>query len=288
MQWMGSQAVVTLPEHIDRSNVGCVREQLLWVINRGAAVLVADLTGTVSCDYSGADALARAHHRAAANGTKLRLAVLADVVRRVLSLSGLDRLVSVYPTVDGAIAAGDDRPRVPGEPATAATAPAGPDPAGLAQAADPAGRAGELPDWVVSSILDVGVSLQAAVDMPRDITDQRITDARRRLDDVVREIRDDVAAGRGQGTRPDPARRPLPEARERSARVRDRSALLRQRVAHTAHAVHLAAADTAALLERRADLLGQPGRIDYPTEIKRWRVFADEAQQMAERWEQRP
>jgi hypothetical protein len=48
------------------------------------------------------------------------------------------------------------------------------------------------------------------------------------------------------------------------------------------------AADTAALLERRADLLGQPRRIDYPTEIKRWRAFADQAAQMAERWEQQP
>jgi hypothetical protein len=52
--------------------------------------------------------------------------------------------------------------------------------------------------------------------------------------------------------------------------------------------MYLAAADTAALLERRADLLGQPGRIDYPTEIKRWRVLAEEAGQMAKRWEQRP
>jgi hypothetical protein len=49
--------------------------------------------------------------------------------------------------------------------------------------------------------------------------------------------------------------------------------------------VHQAAADTAALLERQADLIEPPGRIDYPTEIKRWRVFADQAKQMAERWE---
>ena len=45
-----------------------------------------------------------------------RLVVIADVVRRVVSLSGLDRLVSVYPTLEAAIA-GADCPEVPGEPA---------------------------------------------------------------------------------------------------------------------------------------------------------------------------
>lgn len=58
--------------------------------------------------------------------------------------------------------------------------------------------------------------------------------------------------------------------------------------AQTAHALQYAAADTAALLQQRADILGQPARIDYPTEIKQWRVLADQAGQMAERWEQRP
>jgi len=60
VRWIGDQAVVTLPQHVDVSNADRIREQLLWVINRGAAVLIADLTRTVSCDYSGADALARA------------------------------------------------------------------------------------------------------------------------------------------------------------------------------------------------------------------------------------
>jgi anti-anti-sigma regulatory factor len=129
VRWAGQQAVVTLPQHISNSNADQIRELVLWIINRGAAVLIADLSGTLSCDFSGADALARAHHRAVANGTELRL------------------------------------------------------------------------------------------------------------------------------------------------------------VARTAHALHSAAADTAALLERRADLLGQPGRIDYPTEIKRLRALADQARQMAEHWE---
>jgi anti-anti-sigma factor len=105
VQWTGQQAVVTLPQHIDTANARQIREQLLWIINRGAAVLIADLTTTLSCDYSGADALARAHRRAIANGTELRLAVTADAVRRVLTLNGVDRLIAIYPDLDAAVAA---------------------------------------------------------------------------------------------------------------------------------------------------------------------------------------
>ena len=57
VRWMGRQAVVALPEHIDVSNASQIREELLWLINRGAAALIADMTATLSCDYSGADAV---------------------------------------------------------------------------------------------------------------------------------------------------------------------------------------------------------------------------------------
>ena len=274
VQSMGRQVVVTLPEHIDSLNADQVREQLLWVVNRGAGVLIADMTGTISCDYSGADALARAYHRAVANGTQLRLVVIADVVRRLLSLNGLDRLVAVYPTLEGAVAAGAERREVHG---------------GLSAEviADHAAGAEELLDSVINSILSVGLILQAAAGLPCDVTEQRITDALRRLDDVVREVRHHIFPEGGLGIRSDLARRPSLHMWERSALAKSRTELLRQRVVQTAYAVHLAAADTAALLEQRADLLGQPGRIDYPTEIKRWQVIADQAGELAERWEQR-
>jgi anti-sigma B factor antagonist len=270
VQWTGQQAVVTLPEHIDNSNAHQICEQLLWIINRGAVVLIADLAGTVSCDYSGADALARTQHRATATGTELRLVVTADVVRRVLSLNGLDRLVAVYPDLDGAIAAGAERR------------------GHETRTADPAARTEELLDVAVGSIFDVGLILQAAVGLPPGVTAQRITEALGRLDDIVRDIRDHALTGRGQSAGPGSARRPPPHILERSVRARHQSELLRRHLAQTAQAVQSAAADTAALLERRAELLGQPGRIDYPTEVKRWRALADQAGQMAERWEQPP
>ena len=263
VQWTGQQAVVTLPRHIDRANADQIREQLLWIINRGAAVLIADLTGTVSCDYSGADALARAHRRAVANGTELRLVVTADVIRRVLTLNGLDRLVAVYPDLDGALAAGAGHRQARGAQGTPAPGHAA--------------RAEELLRLVVASMFEAGLILQAAIDLPPDATAQRITEALRLLDDAVREIRDHMFAERGQGIEADLAWRPPPHILQRSARAMNRSEVLQRHVARTAHALHSAAADTAALLERRADLLGQPGRIDYATEIKRLRTLADQA-----------
>ena len=72
VRWMGRQAVIALPEHINVSNAGQIREELLWVINRGAITLIADMTATVSCDHSGAAAVAAGRQAdGAASGSPL-------------------------------------------------------------------------------------------------------------------------------------------------------------------------------------------------------------------------
>jgi anti-anti-sigma factor len=343
VEWTGRQAVVTLPEHIDVSNVAQLRERLLSVINRGAAVLIADMTVTASCDHAAVDAVARAYQRAAVSGTQLRLVVTAPLVRRVLSIEGLDRLVSIYPSVEAAIAAGvpgTDTPssiwvraratrRPPAEPGSeprvAAITPAvlwqlidalgdglalaGHDgeivlvnrrcaemfgyerkelvgrpieslvPANLraahegyraayaqapqarpmaersrlvglrkdgatlpveislspvptatghfvlavirdatgarrredladlarAAVAEQTHRDQELLDRVVRSLFQVGLSLQAAADLPSEVARERITEALRQLDDTIHEIRDYAFAAPGRAPPPDPA-----------------------------------------------------------------------------------
>jgi len=95
-----------MPEHIGAADSGLVREQLLKLLDRGAVVLIADMTGTLSCDRSAADALVDVYRRASAGGAQLRIGVTAPVVRHVLAASGLDRLVSIYPSVEAASAAG--------------------------------------------------------------------------------------------------------------------------------------------------------------------------------------
>ena len=112
--WTGRRAIVSFPGQVDISNVDQLRDRLLSVINRGATVLIADMTRTVSCDHAAVDAIARACQRAATSGTQLRLVVTAPLVRRVLSIEGLDRLVPIYPRLDAAIAAESALPALSG------------------------------------------------------------------------------------------------------------------------------------------------------------------------------
>ena len=67
----------------------------------------------------------------------------------------------------------------------------------------------------------------------------------------------------------------------------DPTALLNEHAARTARALRAAALDAGALLEQQAGLARRPGRMDDQAEIKRWRAFAEQAEQMARRWEQR-
>jgi anti-anti-sigma factor len=106
VQWMGQRAIVAFPGQVDVSNVAQLRDRLLSVINRGAAVVVADMTGTMSCDHAAMDAIARAYQRAAASGAQLQLVVTAPVIRRVLGIEGLDRVVSIYRSLEAAEVAG--------------------------------------------------------------------------------------------------------------------------------------------------------------------------------------
>ena len=105
VRWAGWQSVLALPEHVDGSNAPQIRQQLLSVIGRGATVLIADMTMTISCDHAGADALASAYQRSVATGTELRLVVTAQAVAQVLGHHGLDRLLPVYPSLEAAKAA---------------------------------------------------------------------------------------------------------------------------------------------------------------------------------------
>jgi anti-anti-sigma factor len=118
------RAVVACPEHVDASNAAQIREQLLAAVDRGAAVVIADMSATASCDHVGVDVLAPAYQQAAVHRTELRLVATASAVRRQLAAQGLDRLVPLYSSVQAAVAAGEpDGPHSAGDPAPPAAAP---------------------------------------------------------------------------------------------------------------------------------------------------------------------
>jgi anti-sigma B factor antagonist len=102
--WIGQVAVVTLPVEIDVTNADAIREELLAVLNQSAVLLVADMSKTDFCDSSGVSALVRVFRHAATSATALRLVVTTPAVLRVLSITGVDRLVDVYPSVAASLA----------------------------------------------------------------------------------------------------------------------------------------------------------------------------------------
>ena len=105
VRWSDRSAIVTLPARLDASNAGQIRAELLALISQATAVLIADMSGTVSCDESGADALALVYQHAEISGTQLRLVVTSSGIRDALSQVGLDRLVATFPSVEMAEAA---------------------------------------------------------------------------------------------------------------------------------------------------------------------------------------
>ena len=107
--WIGQVSVVTLPAEIDVTNADATREELLAVLNQGAALLVADMSKTVFCDSSGVSALVRVFRHAATSGAAIRLVVSTPAVQRVLSITGVDRLVDVYPSVAASLAGPNGR-----------------------------------------------------------------------------------------------------------------------------------------------------------------------------------
>lgn len=62
----------------------------------------------------------------------------------------------------------------------------------LRAAAREAGDSRELLDRVVGSLFQAGLALEAAAGQPADVARERISEALRRLDDIIHEIRDHV------------------------------------------------------------------------------------------------
>lgn len=96
-------ATITLPAEVGITNADQVCEELLRAINGGAELLVVDMTGTSYCAAAGIHVLVRAGGRAADAGIGLRIAAGAPIVRRILQLTGADRLIDVYPGLDAAL-----------------------------------------------------------------------------------------------------------------------------------------------------------------------------------------
>jgi len=105
VRWEGRHAVVTMPREIDITNALTVYEFLQVVAAQSPEVVTADLTGTVFCDSAGLNNLLRAGRAIGARNGELRLALGGSPIRRIVELSGVDQVIPVFDSVEGALAA---------------------------------------------------------------------------------------------------------------------------------------------------------------------------------------
>ena len=130
VRWAGGLAVLTMPAEIDATNAGTARERMLAVLARDPVTLIVDMTPTQFCDSAGVRAILHAHQAATARQAELRLVIPAHAVRRAFTVTGLDQIIGLYPSLGASLAAGRP-PAGPGtgHTGTPATAP-GPEPPG--------------------------------------------------------------------------------------------------------------------------------------------------------------
>jgi anti-sigma B factor antagonist len=98
-------AVVTTPEEIDISNAGLLREALTSAIASRQRVTVVDMSGTEFCDSTGLNVLIRALDQAGDLGSELRLVLGGIALRRILAVTGVAGMFSVYETLGQALEA---------------------------------------------------------------------------------------------------------------------------------------------------------------------------------------
>ena len=95
--------VVTAPEEIDITNAPRLRSALLEAAAHGHGTLVVDMTRTQFCDSSGLHTLLAAHKRAQAEGGELLLVISAAPVLRIFAITGVDRIIPNFTSLDQAL-----------------------------------------------------------------------------------------------------------------------------------------------------------------------------------------
>ena len=97
--------VVALEGEIDMERAPDVRRLLLDCTARGRDVLV-DLSGVSYIDSSGIASLVEALQNAGRGGTALGLVAISPEALRVFALARLDKVFTIHPDLDAALAAG--------------------------------------------------------------------------------------------------------------------------------------------------------------------------------------
>jgi anti-sigma B factor antagonist len=104
VELVGAVPVVAAPEDIDIMNAAGLRAALLEAAAHGAGTFVVDMSGTRFCDTAGLHALVRAHKRARAKDGEMLLVIPSVNVLRIFAITGLDRVIPSFPSLEEALA----------------------------------------------------------------------------------------------------------------------------------------------------------------------------------------
>jgi anti-sigma B factor antagonist len=100
---VGDVPVVTAPAEVDVANAALMRAALLRAVAGGHATIILDMTATQFCDSAGLSVLIRGHRRALAEGASLRVVTSTPQLARILDVTGLDRLLQHFRTLEEAL-----------------------------------------------------------------------------------------------------------------------------------------------------------------------------------------
>jgi len=101
----GSHAVVHVAGEIDVYTAPALRERLDQEIERGQHDLVVDLSDVTFMDSTGLGVLVGRLKLIRVHEGAMRLVCAHDRVLKVFTITGLDKVFEIYPTIDEALAA---------------------------------------------------------------------------------------------------------------------------------------------------------------------------------------
>ncbi|MFL6055160.1 MAG: STAS domain-containing protein [Actinoallomurus sp.] len=96
--------IVKLRGDVDIITAPALRERLLRAVRPGMRLLILDLSGVWFCDAAGLAVLMGTQRRATRLGITFHLAAPRLRVAKVLHVTGLDRRLTIYPTLADALA----------------------------------------------------------------------------------------------------------------------------------------------------------------------------------------
>lgn len=99
---VGEWAILDVEGEVDIYTAPSLRDQVSGLVDEGRSKIVVNLLGVGFMDSSGLGALVAALKRVKERDGDLRVVCDEGPVRRVLSITGLQQVFSVFPTVEAA------------------------------------------------------------------------------------------------------------------------------------------------------------------------------------------